>query len=124
MGIILKQINMAHSNRQKLRDARGGKTQHQDNKSKRKRYQSSFDASARIAELRRWEEQRNDKPEEKGAPRQRRKYSMLLSAQERRLRVFNSLAAIQRWEAAEGKPLNPRVTEELKTLNARIIDVI
>ncbi len=43
---------MSHSNRQTLRDARGGKTRHQDMKASRKaKYRSAFDPAERIKVL-------------------------------------------------------------------------
>ncbi len=117
---------MAHSNRQKLRDDRGGRTRHQDNKVKRKRYQSTFDLSARMAELRKWEADRQSGPAPKDAEGKkiRRRYSMKLSAQRRRYRTFERLAAIQVQEVKDGKALDPRVNQEMKVLNERFVGVL
>lgn len=58
---------MAHSNRQKLRDDRGGKTRHQDQKAQRKaRYGNTFDPQARIKELEAWQRKMEEDRQQKG----------------------------------------------------------
>jgi len=82
---------MAHSNRQKLRDARGGLTKNQAGKAARRaRYKSNFDPQARIKELQDWERQRD---EQKGVIKttgesKKRRPSMTKSAQRRRTVVL------------------------------------
>lgn len=78
---------MAHSNRQKLRDARGGKTRHQDEKSRRYASRSTFDASTRIRELESWQKQRDEDRTRGGRPNEvvaKRHINMWESTVERR----------------------------------------
>lgn len=88
---------------------------------KRKRYQSTFDLTARMAELRKWEADRLAGPSQKetSGRKVRRRYSMTLNAQRRRMRAFERLAAQQHAEVADGKALDPRVSQEMKVLNTR-----
>lgn len=89
---------MAHSNRKKLRDARGGLTKHQAAKAAKKaKYRFSFDPVARMAELKKWSDEMAEKRANGGKETtvvvKRRRFSMTKPAQMRRLRVVQRLEA-------------------------------
>lgn len=115
---------MAHSNREALKEARGGRTKNQDMKFKRKnRYQSNFNAEARMIELKKWSEERQSKTEQKIDPTQKRRhYSMLRDAQKRRRKVIASITTRLVYEVREQSIV--RLTKELKTLHSRVIDLV
>lgn len=85
---------MAHSNRKKIRDSRGGKTKHQAAKAaKRTKYRSNFDLDARLKELKADEQARleNKPAENKHTTVQKRTWSNTLSTQRRRIKALDAL---------------------------------
>lgn len=88
---------MAHSNRKKLRDSRGGKTKHQARKAaKAARCRSTFDLDARLRELKADEEARTNKTMQQKTEHvvvNKRTWSKKQSAQRRRINALDRLKA-------------------------------
>lgn len=128
---------MAHSNRQKLKDLRGGLTKHQSMKTGRKnKYRSDFDPEARIRELNKWTEDllmnKSKKEEKQTSSKRVRRVNMKLSVVERRKKVIFArelqLEAKTKTKMIEGVittiPLteedSKRIKNEIKILKNRI----
>lgn len=111
---------MAHSNRQKLRDARGGRTSHQDAKSNRKNKRSTFDADARIKELNAWQLSRTEKQVAKVAGIKPTSWCKHLSARTRREGALARLLVIQATQIHMPLIAKQRVKREIHTLKNRI----
>jgi len=116
---------MAHSNRTKLRDGRGGMTRNQQKKARRMAVKQTKDPAARIKELEEWVENRNkkvDAPTVSG--RNRRSISMLASAKRRRKSALGRLetqhAAGLRNEVANFAADRSRIEREMNILRNRI----
>lgn len=121
---------MAHSNRQKLRDERGGRTKHQDKKFKNQnRYKSGFNAESRLIELKAWtaslEEERNKKAEIKGPTViDVKHFSKKESAKKRRFNVIARITAIIEADKSKEEKMPQetldRLQKELQTLRSRV----
>lgn len=77
-----------------------------------------------IADQKRREEEQRQATTKNVTVTKRRTYSMTLSAQARRIRVFDRLAAVQVQQVKDGLPLDPRVTQEMKVLNERFVGLM
>ena len=111
---------MAHSNRQKLRDARGGRTSHQDQKANRKNKRSTFDADARIKELNAWSISRTEKQEAKVAGVKPTTWCKHESSKVRRRGALERLQIIHATQIHMPLIAKHRVEKEIHTLKNRI----
>jgi hypothetical protein len=111
---------MAHSNREKIRESRGGKTKHQVGKISRQRNKSTFDAQARIKELDAYMRSLTEKktPTVAGAPKPK-SYDRKESTVERRKGVIQRLE-VQLEDKTLPEDSVYRINKELETLKKRI----